>query len=98
MGPGLVHPRLPRLFFRLFIFLSIAVHVKQSEASEVGATVQRFLLAISLCGAPVDALQVCVTQLSRVPALHETLMAALWEGILQTVTVCLVEFIKRYIN
>lgn len=56
---------------------------------------QRFLLAISLCGAPTDALQVSVTQLSRVPTLHETLMAALWEGILLSVTVSLVEFRKN---
>ncbi|XP_046659376.1 RAB11-binding protein RELCH homolog [Homalodisca vitripennis] len=63
------------------VYLLAVVAPVQSEVGEVGNTVQRFLLSLALCGAPVDCLQVSVSQLSKVPALHETLMTALWEGV-----------------
>ncbi|XP_054287320.1 RAB11-binding protein RELCH homolog [Macrosteles quadrilineatus] len=53
----------------------------QGEEAEVGNVLQRFLFALSLCGAPVDCLQVSVSQLCSLAALHDTVMAALWEGV-----------------
>nr|CAD7406234.1 unnamed protein product [Timema poppensis] len=59
----------------------LAARRDQEFTDELEGLLKRFVCALPVCGAPIHTLEVTIRCLCENTALHETVLAALWEGV-----------------
>ncbi|XP_066992231.2 RAB11-binding protein RELCH homolog [Anabrus simplex] len=71
----------PLALIPVYLVGVLATLPDQEGSEELGSMLKRFMCALAICGAPLEALEVSVRGLCEVMSLQELVVSTLWEGV-----------------